>query len=266
MFLMKVTAAVAAFVRPRWQAWLRSALAEIELEDNKFARALVGPDATDGDIPRGLVKKWLRGEVTVTPEGAYRAGQALSRLQLNHASGLLAVVAAGHFADFAKTIRVLATSQLGHQLSHPVVQYVPLVAEHTVAQAQGWGSVSPDRQSFMDHARYSLTAIHQAESFLEESWTSRNNERLHYSSRALKKAAPLIDLAIHIATANGLPRHFAWFESSGYLDIWRRAADFYVSDDEFSYQFLERGDGDLQAFITASARRYVQNEPPMICP
>lgn len=250
-----MAASVEQFVRPRWQAWLGAALDELGLGPNEFARALVRPNATDGDIPRGLVKKWLDSEVTVTAELAYRTGQTLLSQHLEPASGLVGVLAAGHFVDFVKTLRQLGTSQRGHELARPVAQYMPLVAEHAVAQAQGWRRVAHDRQSFMNHARHTVALIGDAAP-LEDAWSKRNLERLHYASRPLKKAAPLIDLSIHIATAKGLPRHFAWLESSGYVDIWHRAADFYLRDDEFPYHFLERGDGDLREIIAESARRY----------
>jgi len=96
-----------------------------------------------GSVQFSQVKKWSDGEYAISAEKAFLVGEILRTSGHPYASGLLAVIAAGHFAEYVRTLRVLALypsnilapqgavnyPKPGISVASLVARVMPLVAE-----------------------------------------------------------------------------------------------------------------------------------------
>ena len=249
------------FIRARWRVWLTGALERLRLQPGRFARELVGQTAEDGEIPRSMVANWLNGKAAVSAMAAYRAGDTLARLQLRHASGLLAVLAAGHFADFAKAVRVLGRSKEAQLLVSSVVRHMPVAAEADIARGGRWdAALSATQSELVRNAQETLADMSSSDAActkLKDAWSNRNLTRLHYDNPELRKAGALVEIAVasaEIARKREMPPYLVWREVARNLDIsWRYAAHLARGVD-FSHHLLDRADEILLDLIELNER------------
>lgn len=261
---MKTQKGASEWIRPRWAAWLSRSLRQRDIRPVELARALAGYNTKDTEIPRSLVQKWLNSKCTALAATAYDVGETLTHLEHPYSSGLLAVVAAGYFREFIRTLRYLATTLEGRKLAGLIVQYMPIAAEGDLSEEWGTASkLTPNHTASVDFARLTLAALSKAahtRDLIEHAWKSRDSRHLRYQFPQLKTSSRLIDFAMAIAQQPNLPMHFLWPEVARYLDLWRRIPANLMHDTGFSYNFLDRGDEVLGDLIYANRTHSIREE------
>jgi len=250
---MKTAKGVSVWVRPRWATWLSAALLGPRRSPRDLANAL-------GDERRSLVHNWTRQAYTVSPENAYEVGDAVFALGHGYSSGLLAILAAGYFGDFARAVRRLSTTHEGYQLAMLLVQKIPLAAEGDLAQA-----ISPQRPipRVAIDARQQLRAVAQSSSVsdrIRDAWQRRFDERPRYESEELRYASRFIDLAITIGNQRDLPMSFLWEEVARLLDFWSRVPGLHALVPDFPYETLDRSDTVLMSLIRDNSKHLLRKE------
>ncbi|MGA8475026.1 MAG: hypothetical protein WB681_08165 [Candidatus Cybelea sp.] len=265
--LSKLKAEIKEFVLGRWGPWLGVALESARVGPDGLAaryndaRAIAqGEDVEDSNSPRSLVKKWLRGKTPATADSAYLVGAALATKTAHpYASGLFAVLAAGHYGDFLRTIRALGTTTKGARFAAEIIPSLPLLAEADVADAQGWSSFFEHRRlkngevflgprlpiktpptyifengvgyiEAIDGARDLVTAMRRrlASAEIEEAWNARHSDLLHYETDALKNYGATLSLAVQnaeAAGARGVPVLLRWEVAGLLMDSWANEVD-----------------------------------------
>jgi hypothetical protein len=266
LVLSQLKAEIKEFVLQRWGPWLSVALECARLSSDELAaryndaRAARGKDVDDSNSPRSLVKKWLRGETPATAESAYLAGTALAAKTAHpHASGLLAVLAAGHYGDFLRTIRLLGTTAKGASFAAEIIASSPLLAEAEVADAQGWSGFFDYRRlkdgevtlgpyfpittpptyidgqgvgyiEAIDGARDLLRGMQRrlTSAEVEGAWNARHSDSLDYETEPLKRHGERLSLAIQnaeAADARNVPMLLRWEVAGLLIDSWANEID-----------------------------------------
>ncbi len=257
---MQLKAEVRRFVVGRWSPWLRFALAcataspAALARELKDARARRLEDVDDANIPRALVKRWINGETPANANSAFAVGNALALIGHPYASGLLAAVVAGHFGDFVRTIRVLATTAKGASFAAKIIASLPLLAEAEVAEAQGWSHFFKYRRlkgdkvimgpSFpistppvykyevgvgyieaINGARDRLRGMQHrfASTEIESAWNARHSASLCHETEQLKRYDDSLLLALQnaeAAEARSVPMLLRWEITGLLIDRW----------------------------------------------
>lgn len=220
----------------RGSAWLRDILEEMDIKPNDLARELRderrrrGEQVDDRAVPRALVGCWIRAEKAITADRAFAIGTSLANLGHRYVSGVFAVAAIGHFADFARMLRTLAATKLGASLAIDIIAHVPLVAEadttprnSAVPANEHLGLVGTKEVPLVaiERARQSLLAKHDHfnSPLIKTAWEARS-ERPQYESSLLEREAAQLSLAINNAEADEVPMMDRWGAVVFHLGRW----------------------------------------------
>jgi hypothetical protein len=99
-------------IKFRWSAWLVRALGTAGLRAGQLALGLVDLEPNlNLEGQRKMAREWREGRTAVAPDKAFKVGELLTELGHPYASGLLAVLAAGHFKHYIRTLRALTLDE-----------------------------------------------------------------------------------------------------------------------------------------------------------
>jgi hypothetical protein len=134
---------------------------------------------------RSAIRAWANGTRRITADNAFLVGEALGALRSSHVCGVVAVLIAGHFHDYALLLqRLLAKSMecddedkedlynIRYEIGEFGAAYVPLVAEVELFEAIG-GRIDDSTDISLFHAR---------------TGSNRDTERIARKDRFVKRA------------------------------------------------------------------------------
>jgi hypothetical protein len=121
-----------SFARQRWANWLPMAGVGSLIDPDALAQELASDPTDRQSWPRSRVRRWRNGDVTVSADGAFKAGAALVRLGAP-VSAPEALFASGHAPAFLEFLAMLAVEDAGTAASLAILPSAAFV----------FGSINP---------------------------------------------------------------------------------------------------------------------------
>jgi hypothetical protein len=187
----------------RQAAWLDRAMKEAAVENTAFARAY--NQARGGSNAQSKrVGDWRCGECSMSAGTAFHAGVLLRRLGAT-TTGALALYAAGHLAEYIRSLRLQAQTKVGAANAITLHVFGELLVELQIADEHRWlHAVRPGVQELLDQVEEAIRHLPTD----EPDPTVREVRRLTFETPRLYAADPLMQFALagakdrHIWTAS----------------------------------------------------------------